>query len=55
MQLSEAHDEVIKAILEPIKEGWRQLREDSPWEAVMAFVHAIDWKVRFMSAAVHAA
>ena len=45
-QLIEAHDEVIRHVLEPVKEVWRQMQEESPWEAVKAFVHAVDWKVR---------
>lgn len=45
-QLTEAHDEVIAAILKPIKEAWREVKEDSVFERLLAFVHAIDWKVK---------
>jgi hypothetical protein len=45
-QLAAAHDEVVQALLGPIRESWREIMRDRPWEAVMAFVHAVDWTVR---------
>ncbi|GBF94331.1 hypothetical protein Rsub_06953 [Raphidocelis subcapitata] len=43
-QLAAAHEEVVQALLGPIRESWREIMKDRPWEAVMAFVHAVDWK-----------
>jgi hypothetical protein len=45
-QLSEAHDEVVKQVFEPVREAWREMLRDRPWEALMHFFHAVDWKVR---------
>ena len=50
-QLTEAHDEVVAAILKPIKQAWREMKEDSVIESLLAFVHAIDWKVGGAAAA----
>jgi hypothetical protein len=45
-QLSEAHEEVLNALLAPIRQAWREVQQDSPLTALMAFFHAVDWKAR---------
>lgn len=45
-QLQEAHDEVVRQVLGPAKRAWAELLEERPWEALAAFLRAVDWTVR---------
>lgn len=45
-QLAEAHDEVVRQVLGPVKAAWQEMLRERPWEAVLGFIHAVDWKVR---------
>ncbi|KAI8477286.1 MAG: transmembrane protein 18-domain-containing protein [Monoraphidium minutum] len=49
-QLTEAHDEVVAAILKPIREAWREMQQEAPLEALQAFLHAVDWREPWLAA-----
>lgn len=49
-QLAEAHDEVVRQLLAPARQAWRELLEERPWEAVAAFARAVDWTEPWLAA-----
>jgi hypothetical protein len=40
-------DEAVQQVISHVKTVWKQYQGQEPiWDVIMAFVHAIDWKVR---------
>jgi len=40
----------MRQVLGPVKQAWREMLEDRPWEGVMHFLHAVDWRERWLVA-----
>ena len=39
-------DEAVQQVISNVKSVWKQYQGQEPiWDVIMAFIHAVDWKV----------